>query len=489
MRTTTAMLELPTRKKRDDILEDYFTFLERADLNQRKELHLNETSLELQCLKNSLTIFERNLDDLLNNEKLENLKRKSIYTLFIQSLKEWFEIFKELLSYDAFCFEFSYNLLGMSALLSQSISLELQDIEKDIIFFSPSRKDSQVYKNTIQAQTGGEEGIYKANIQIYLGHLKELQDVIYDDNNGSNRAKLEKLDSLITQNLSDIEAYGDRFKLKAHKANRSLLARQLHLNKLPSYMPILKHVFFFTSEEIESYRRNEINTTDIHTIIETIRNRDGLEFEWDVRIVVKGEIFNSAQIGYLMWVLSEAFESIDGVTVSLDNWGNGSRWMNIKLAIKNFFAKKEVKDLANKLVEAGEAKYLDQPIAEAAKTKAEEKKINKEADNLRDKEQSEELHRLEIIKLKTEIDGMQIDNQGKAKDNQLKELAIVEKKLELFERYSEVIKNAALHVDNDFEILINDMPFIKKEAGKLSIGKPIELIEAKEIQIENSDKK
>ena len=69
---------------------------------------------------------------------------------------------------------------------------------------------------------------------------------------------------------------------------------------------------------------------------------------------------------------------------------------------------------------------------------------------------NEELNELQERKLRAEVEGIEIDNQLK--------------KIEAIDKLSQMVKDGMLSIDNNFETLINGIPFILKKDNQLIKG-------------------
>lgn len=444
-------------KERENIFDDYYNLIERAKLQDIKQQRNNTP--DYNSLINSLTILERNIDDLAS-KGLDKIYFNSINKLLIQVLTEWLDIFDRLVRQPIFITSFSYNILGLAVTISKSEKYSQIDIQKDIYFFFPSRKDKQKYLK----EKGGDEteNIYTLS-EFYL-HL----DVLNHRKSEFNKPQkiFQYLADLKERIKHNISAFGPN----ENKAEYlPILSEEINNHTDKNIFPFLNFSQFkkIESVDLEDYRA-EINKADIHSVIQDIRFTENELYEWDVTVTIKGNEFNSGQIGFLMWTISKALESIDHVNVSLEDWGNGSKRFNLKIWIKTLFAKEEVKQVLEKSRLAIESKYMDIPIQEAEKLAAEKTKTIRETDNLLSKEEAKEIHKLDVIKRRLEI-------QDKAAD-------IALKKIQVIKGISELITTGILANDSDFQIMINDLLYIEKKDKKYIAGENIEFIEEREIK-------
>lgn len=478
-------------KERENIFDDYYNIIEAVKLQDIKR-H-NDEANNYDPLTKSLTILERNIDDLAIGKRFTSKEFEKIIEIVNASLKEWFPIFELLVQQPTFIVSFSYNLQGLAILIANSEKNSILDFHKDSIFFSPSRKDRLEYekkknepthRNTSFMDWGSNQSTsqitFKGKISLFDDvHIpeitsKELMALTKDED-----LNLEQLQERIDQlngMLAKMEALGQKYMQAIPSNIRSfrqtedvlILAKQIYENYEKQIFSIINIKEFNAIEngDIEKYR-GKINAFDIHSVLQKIKLNTNYIYEWDIEVLVQGETFSSSQIGFLMWSISSALESIDGVTVHLENWGNGSKFFNLKVRLENILAREEVKQVLDKGRKAAESHYLDRPIEEVEKIKAEKEKTIKETDNLLTKAQAEQLHDIEVERQQIELED--------------KKLELELKKIQLIRGYSELIKEGILMNDSNFQIKINEVLYVKKEP-QLTLGENIEIIAEKEIK-------
>lgn len=458
-------------KERENIFDDYYNIIEGVKLDNIKKQH--DENHDYSVLIKSLTILERNIDDLASGKTLDSKKFEKISELIIACLREWLPIFELLIRQPNFITSFSYNLQALAILIANCEKYSTLEFHKDIIFFCPSRKDKLEYdKNK-------GDLIHQSTSYMIFGlqnnepeiTSEQLMSLVKDED--LDRDQLKNRIEEISKMLSDIEPIKKEKKRYIgnpyrHTENVIILAKQIYDNYEESLFSIINLEEFNDLEDadIERYRA-KINRLDIHPILEKIRVDDKYIFEWDIEVIVHGESYSSSQIGFLMWSISKALESIDGVSVYLEDWGNGSKRFNLKVIIQNWLAKEEVKQVLDKGRKAAESQYLDKPIEEVEKIKAEKEKTIKETEGLLDKEQSNQLHEIEIQRKQIELQDLRMELELK--------------KIQLIKGYSELIKDGILINDSNFQIKINEVLYLKKEP-QLALGENIEIISEKEIK-------
>lgn len=445
----------------ENIFDVYYNLIETEKLYRRRQ-ESDEEYPDYDTLIKALTILERNIDDLAADKKIVKGKFKSISEITVFCLKEWVKIFETLMRQPIFIEAFAYNTLALSILIFQSRNIDLIDFHRDVLFLSPSRKDKLAFDEAVDQFTR-EQNVESRYKRLFDSLADELSRLVIL----KHRKKSEIFDAI--EDL--ISKLRPQWNFGPNSEIVPILSQQIRSNFERN---IFAFIDFTTIKELDNLDveefRESINNKSIHESIEKIRSREYLEYEWDVQVIIKGGEFKSSKIGFLMWAMSTAVESIENVSVRLDDWGNGSKMFNLKLYIKDLLAKDEVKQVLGKARNAVEANYLDKPIEEAGKLKAEKEKTLKEADNLRSKEEASVMFDLERQEKQLEI-------MDKAADLALK-------KIQIIRGFSELIKEGILGIESDFEIIINSIVFIQKKDGKIFIGEHLDIIEEKEIKNE-----
>ena len=191
------------------------------------------------------------------------------------------------------------------------------------------------------------------------------------------------------------------------------------------------------------------------------------KYIWEIEIILTEEEKINNEL-FALWTIMESLNSIEGVSLTLESVREGSRIYKFKMLIKDFFAKEEVKEVLNKAKDSAMG-ALEKPAAEtellkkeANKLEAEEKKIEKETDQILTKEQRAEMFELKKEKLKAEIEEKQADTNLK--------------KLQFLERLSDLQKEGLLRVDS-IGININEVPFLVKEGGEIKVLNTLDSID------------
>ena len=239
---------------------------------------------------------------------------------------------------------------------------------------------------------------------------------------------------------------------------------------------------------IKRFKNNEIKQFALDCFKSNIKNEsnipveadvNGLTYEWDIEIKIDSTDLKT--ISYLLWSLSEGLELIDGVCIELIDWGKGSFWVKFKLKFSDLLAKEEVKDVLEKSRKAAESYYIDKHIESAEKIKLENKKIEEELKRLIDTDANKEIQKLDL-------EGKQLDLLEKREKIIAAQLQNQQRKIDLINSVSEMIKSGIIKVDSDIQININDLLFASLNNGFFNIGDDINDIEKNENVLNLKDK-
>jgi hypothetical protein len=426
-------------KEREDIFDIYYNKIESFKLELLKE-GIIENSPKYSQLEKALTILERNLDDLaefeLKQPEIVKLGNSTIHKM----LQEWNEIFNTLGKRIEFISDFTYNILIASAVLSNIESLNSMKFRKYLKWLSPKREDRINYEENIKSTSLSSSLEFTYLIKKYKKDKGSWFKAILGENE-------DEADETLYDNLNaDILAQS----IKVRRENNSF--KSIYFDELQDI-------------EIEKYR-SKINSEKIISEINKAREHIlNSSFEWSITLRFENEKddYKANQIGYTIWAISEALEKIDGIYLTLEDCGKGSRWFRFKLKIKDLLGREEVKQVLNKSKDAIEAQYLDKPIEEAKKIKAEREKVEKETKVIANEKDTKKIRSLEIEKLELE--------------NEATKVNIMKSKLELIQGISKLISDGIIQNDSKIQMTINDMLFLEKDNTSIKYGEDIELIE------------
>src|SRR4030095_7813352 len=197
---------------------------------------------------------------------------------------------------------------------------------------------------------------------------------------------------------------------------------------------------------------------------------------WNVSVKFDSkEKYDAASIGYFLWTFAKALESIEGITVELDEWGEGSKWANLKIRIDKLSAKVDLKDILKQVRQQLEGVVYKKPLDEIQKIEAEKNKTLKETQMLPSKEEIDfnaavdrELKLLQIKKEKAQIEDVKAETRLK--------------NLEFLKGLSMLMKDG-IQNNSSIQLMINELLYIKLDSGVLaSETNNVDLIEANEVK-------
>jgi hypothetical protein len=177
----------------------------------------------------------------------------------------------------------------------------------------------------------------------------------------------------------------------------------------------------------------------------------------------------------VLYTLTTAIESMGDIQVEINDWGKGSRWVNLKVIIKDAVSKLDMIHLMKKFRQGIEAVIHKKPFGEIKKSEAEADKTTKEMQNMPTKEQADIMNQLNI--------------QEKILDIEAKKEDIRAKKIENITKLSKLIEDGMLENDGELQIYINSCLFlnITNNSTPMETTKVLSEIEGKETKENNTD--
>lgn len=433
---------LPDSKRGDNIFDKYFTFIEKQKISGIDNHSLSK-------LNTSITIIERNLIDLSQNKKAFKELIERMDDAIQVVLDEWYRPLYMFSKNDVFVLSLAYNLFGLSLLINETNWTDEESLKSLLSFFAPSKDYIKLFSDNVTMH----QDRYKSHAYQINYHTAKLSatDIVIDPRiNATHVGPLEDLTDL-TEHLN--------FKLY-HRLNTEIF---------------LIRTLDFYEENIEKLRA----TTRNLNVWEIIHNYqlsmfDTAQVQWSIKIKTDENHPDATNFLELLHHFSLALKLIDDqIEVNLEDWGNGSKWALLKVTIKSFFSREDVKSILTKAFDSADAQLVRKPIAEADKTEAEAERIMKETANLKTQQQafeSEELDlqmkRINVVKGALEAEEQMINNKLKA--------------IQAANQLSEMIKSGLVKNDSSLEIEINGL--IAYESGKLIQTKMDEIANRESIQ-------
>ncbi|MBO9729246.1 MAG: hypothetical protein J7623_11470 [Chitinophaga sp.] len=213
-------------------------------------------------------------------------------------------------------------------------------------------------------------------------------------------------------------------------------------------------------------------------------------WEMDIKISNEQDVYDAAEVSYLIWTIAKALSTIEGIDVELTSWGDGSKWAKLKIRIRQLASKVDLLQILKKVGQITEAAYLKKPVEDLQNTEASTRKIDQESkkieretrrleretENMMDSDKASFMHDLEIHQKVLDLRDRELNLEEKALgieekalDLEEKALNVKMKQLDYIMKVSELFKSG-LQNDSDIQIKINEQLFLKRENGKLSIG-------------------
>jgi hypothetical protein len=208
-------------------------------------------------------------------------------------------------------------------------------------------------------------------------------------------------------------------------------------------------------------------------------------WEMDIKISNEKDVYDAAEVSYLLWAISKALSGIDGVDVELTSWGDGSKWAKLKIRIRQLSSKVDLMQVLKKAGQITEAAYLKKSVEdlqnmeasthkldqESRKIEQETRRLEKETENIIDSDRASLMHDMEIHQKVLDLRDKELSLEEKQLNLEEKALGIKMKELDYIMKLSELMKSG-LKNDSDLQILINEQLYLKRENGQLSLGNP-----------------
>ena len=193
---------------------------------------------------------------------------------------------------------------------------------------------------------------------------------------------------------------------------------------------------------------------------ENIKEND---LTWDLELKISNK--DDSKSIYSLWLLLEAFKSIDGLEFEIEELSKGSIFAKIKVWFKSEEAKKEAEELLESTKKFAKGK-LENDYYENEKNKSEAEKVQVEKEKLQsemDLANSDEEKKRRLL----ELEALEIENENKKLQNErLKVQVFLEKRQALAELLSDGIIN-----NQEYKLMINQVLQIhKKEDDSIEIG-------------------
>jgi len=401
---------LPESKKSDNIFDQYYALIEKYKLRR-------ENRKKYDTLVKGLEIVERNLIDLHELGPVHRSESKRL-DIFAQAvLESWFDIFIFFKEDETFIDALTYNFLALGVAVQDLSQATKRNLDLLSGFFMPGIDYDPVdFKDTKVSLSPPEFGNYTILSRPGQRISFESYSVVHEQALKMNYKIVHRLQSAFLG--ISIEQLRN---LKVEDLRRSMLR-----------MNLIQIIFDYQMKLME-----DTNVSWTLTVKTSENKPDARKF--------------LGVINDLMTYIGLVSGDID---IELDDWGNGSKWARFTLRIKNYFDREDVKDVLSKGLQAAEAQYLDKPINEADKIKAEADMIKKQSGVVMDADQARHANELELQLKELDVVERTLDIEAKAIENKLK-------KIELHKKISDLIKDRLLEVDSPLTIEINGLTAYK----------------------------
>lgn len=438
-----------------DVYEKYYQIIERKSIEMKNDPHFDVESLAF--LEKIINAIERSVQDITSKENLK--EKKEISERVLEFLNSWLLILSIWDGESTLVAALNYNFLPVISILKNFNSYRYINTVRYLGKLNSHIKDSESINSIsiqyyIQAFSLDFDSTDERQEELFNNFMKNIREKSYHNNIDYRQIDPTSLSETAKMNIlnlvSDFEKryYNDSFGLK---------------DKLD----------FLKTGDVEEIRR-EVSKIDFSKCLEDLfQFDDTLENAiWEMKIKVTDEEnkYNAAEIGYLMWSLSKALESIDDIEVELINWGEGSKWFDLRIKIKSLASKVDLSQVLKKTIKSLETYHTKILIEEIDKFEAEKNKLNAEAEKI--KKESRQMHEDEDAKI---LNTLEI--QEKFLDLQRKEIEIEDKKADVrlknvqyLNQLSELMTNGIIQNNSDIQLSINDLLFFKKNKDRIEYG-------------------
>jgi len=300
---------LPDSKQGDNIFDKYFTFIDKQKISAIDDLSLSG-------LEHSVTIIERNLIDLSQNNKASSELIEELNDGMQSILDEWFLPLTMFSSNELFVTSLAYNLFGLSLLANETNWTDRDSLRVLLSFFAPSKDYVNLFKPTmiLRPNRHDDSSHFDISEKAAIIHANNL---IIDPKNFSVPSRLAK----------------DFFELNEH------LNFKLHHRRDAELFGI--STLDLSEDSVEQLR----SKTRAVNLWETINNYqlslyDNAQSEWSIKIQTDEDHPEASDFFEMLHHFSLALKLVDEqIEVKLEDWGNGSKWALLKVTIKSFFSR------------------------------------------------------------------------------------------------------------------------------------------------------
>jgi hypothetical protein len=230
-----------------------------------------------------------------------------------------------------------------------------------------------------------------------------------------------------------------------------------------------------TPSESDKWIKKLRNLSLIHPWVDLEEFKD-YQHQWRIFIRFAGKHHRASKVSKLLWLLTEALESVSGVVMLVEDQGTGSIWFTLRVFMLNLLAKDEVKDLLEKSRDAVLAEQVVKRVEGAEKIREEKLKlqaersvIEKQTELIPDSEEAKKIRELELRRKELEI-------REKEADVKHKELQNYKATLDVVQQMGYLMREGLL-ASAPVEIKINGETFLACQDGQFLSGAAMEAID------------
>lgn len=197
-------------------------------------------------------------------------------------------------------------------------------------------------------------------------------------------------------------------------------------------------------------------------------------YEWNFTIILYNTKYSARKSSHLFYFISRALEIFEGVELELTDLGNGSKWANFIITIKDETSRLELIEVFKDILSFGQSVLFRKSLSEIRKEQSEIKKNNLESRLLEN-----ELNKQNELELNTKINDL--ENNIKMLDISIKEEELISLKLKNAKKISSLLKDGILQYDGAVELYLNNIFIVNTtEYKKVDVKNALGLIEGNE---------
>lgn len=448
-----------------DVYEKYYQIIERKHIEIDKNYHGDYSKIlieDLDLLGRIINAIERSVQDITSEENLKG--RKEISENVVELLNSWVLILSSWNEDETnLIAALNYNFLPAISILKNYSSKDFSNTIRHLSKLNSGIKDSEFVKSISSEYLISSFSSFSSSLD---SKNDEMQQYLFD-------YLMQKVKSKygVNYDYRRIDPNNLSYSMKTNILKLAVNIEQHYDNDLFDLKKILKEL-----KKIENVEdlREQVSKIDFFNPLEKLYffDDDTQNVIWEIKIKISNheDKYNAAEIGYLIWSIAKALESIDDIEVELTEWGDGSKWFNMRIKIKSIASKVDLSQVLKQSLRAVEVFYTKKPLEEIDKYESEKnnldaqtEKIKKETILMHEDGDAELLNKLDI--------------HGKILDIQKKEVEIEDKKADVrlknamyLKQLSELMTNGIIQNNSDIQILINDALYFNKHKNQTDYG-------------------